>query len=85
MKKIFHEITEIESNQRLDRWLRRSFFLLKQSYIEKLCRKGFIKVNNKKTKPSYKVKFKDIVMHPFFTEKVEEKKILQKTFSKLMN
>lgn len=74
MKKFLYEITKTDDDQRIDRWLKRNFPLITQSYIEKLCRKGLIKVNNKKIKASQKVKYKDIVIHPLLIEKKEIKK-----------
>ena len=49
-------------NSRLDRWFRRNVSDVPQSLIEKNLRKGNIKVNNKKTKSSYKLKFNDLVI-----------------------
>ena len=82
MKKFLQEISETDDDQRIDRWLKRNFPLITQSYIEKLCRKGLIKVNFKKTKASQKVKHKDIIIHPFFSEKKEIKKSFLKDTEK---
>ena len=49
-------------NSRLDRWFRRNVYDVPQSLIEKNLRKGNIKVNNKKAKSSYKLKFNDLVI-----------------------
>ena len=49
-------------NSRLDRWFRRQVSNVPQSLIEKNLRKGNIKVNNKKAKSSYKLKFNDLVI-----------------------
>ena len=46
-------------NSRLDRWFRRNICEVPQSLIEKNLRKGKIKVNNKKIKSSYKLKYND--------------------------
>ena len=46
-------------NIRLDKWLRNNICKVPQSLIEKNIRKGKIKVNNKKTKSSYKVQKDD--------------------------
>ena len=57
--------------------VKRHFDNLSQSFIEKNLRKGKIKVNNKKTKSSYKVKTNDeINLFNFkFEEKIIQKKI----------
>jgi len=47
MKKIFSVKDEFV-NSRLDRWFRRNVCEVPQSLIEKIIRKGNIKVNNKK-------------------------------------
>ena len=41
-----------ESGQRLDRWLRRNYGHLPQSRIERLCRKGKIRIGGSRAKPS---------------------------------
>ena len=48
-------------NSRIDRWFRRNICQVPQSLIEKNLRKGNIKVNNKKSKSSYKLKKNDLV------------------------
>ena len=45
-------VTPEYSNQRLDRWLRATYGNLTQSLIERLCRKGLIRVNGSRAKPS---------------------------------
>ena len=42
-------------NCRIDRWFKRKIQDVPQSFIEKNLRKGNIKVNQKKTKSSYKL------------------------------
>ena len=49
-------------NSRLDRWFRRNVCDVPQSLIEKNIRIGNIKVNNKKEKSSYKLRFNDVVL-----------------------
>ncbi|MEM8698952.1 MAG: RluA family pseudouridine synthase, partial [Pseudomonadota bacterium] len=44
-----------EAEQRLDRWLRRQFPHLAQGRIEKLCRKGEIRVEGGRVKPATRV------------------------------
>ncbi len=65
------------NDMRLDRWIRNHLGKIPQSLIEKSLRFGKIKVNNKKTKSSYKVKTSDqIVLYNFnFKEKIIQKKI----------
>ena len=60
MKKIY-SIKDDFINARLDRWFKKEVFNIPQSYIEKNLRKGKIKVNNKKTKSSYKLRKEDTV------------------------
>ena len=48
-------------NSRLDKWFRSKVLDIPQSLIEKIVRKNNIKVNTKRTKTSYRVKFKDII------------------------
>lgn len=45
-------VSYADAGQRLDRWMRRNFANFPQSRIEKLCRKGKIKIENKRAKPS---------------------------------
>ena len=44
---------------RLDKWLRKNFESLSQSFIEKNLRKGNIKVNNEKVLAKYKIQLND--------------------------
>ena len=44
-----------EAEQRLDRWVRRRFTDFSQSQIERLCRKGQIRVDGSRTKPNTRV------------------------------
>ena len=46
---------------RLDKWLKKNFSLLTQSFLEKNLRKGNIKVNNSKQLSKYKLKLDDLV------------------------
>jgi len=61
MKKIY-QVPEDFYNSRLDRWFRKNICEAPQSLIEKNIRKGYIKVNNKKIKSSYKLKEKDQII-----------------------
>ena len=60
MKKIY-SIKDDFVDTRLDRWFKKEVFDIPQSYIQKNLRKGKIKVNNKKTKSSYKLQKEDTV------------------------
>ena len=57
IKKLIVDSTCI--NMRLDRLLRSKLGKIPQSLIEKSLRNGKIKINNKKVKSSFKVKFQD--------------------------
>ena len=45
-----------DADQRLDRWLRRRFKGLVQSRIERLCRKGLVRIDGKRARPSDRLK-----------------------------
>jgi 23S rRNA pseudouridine955/2504/2580 synthase len=49
------------TNTRVDRWFKRNVYDVPQSLIEKSLRKGKIKINNKKSKSSYKLQKNDLV------------------------
>ncbi len=54
-------VDKIDDDTRVDRFLKRKFPTLTQNFIENKLRKGIIKVNKKKVKSNYKVKFNDII------------------------
>ena len=56
-----YKITFEHNESRIDRWLKRIFSTLNQSFIEKSLRKNLIKVNKKKVSAKYKLKENDIV------------------------
>ena len=58
-----------DSDQRLDKWIKRKFLKVPQSLLEKCCRKGQIKLNGKNTKLSYKIKVGDFIETPSFKSK----------------
>ena len=62
---------------RIDRWIRNNLGNIPQGLIEKSLRSGKIKLNNKKTKSSQKVKTNDIIdLFNFdYTETIVQKKI----------
>ena len=45
-------VEEGDGDQRLDRWFKRMFPLISQGRIEKMCRKGEIRVNGGRVKGS---------------------------------
>ena len=58
----FFLIKDDSVNSRLDRWFRRNICEVPQSLIEKNLRKGKIRINNKKVKSSYKLKYNDKII-----------------------
>ncbi len=63
------KVTKIDDETRIDRWLKRHFTSLSQSFIEKNIRKGIIKVNKNKIKANYIVIAGDIINIYGFLEK----------------
>ena len=66
MKKNF-VVDENYINTRLDRWFKKKICDIPQSLFEKNIRKGNIRVNNKRTKSSYKLQKKDEILVKNFT------------------
>ena len=65
MTDFLREVVAVDdTDQRLDRWLRRKFGNLPQSYIEKMCRKGSLKVDDKKVKPSFRLETEQVITLP---------------------
>ncbi len=58
------EVAEGEGDQRLDRWFRRRFPQISQGRIEKLCRKGEIRVDGGRVKASTRVEAGQTVRVP---------------------
>ena len=56
-----HIIDEDFSNTRIDRWFRHYFKGLSHNDLEKYLRKGFIRVNKKKIKSSYRLSEGDVI------------------------
>ena len=53
MKLVQHILIQsIDADQRLDRFLKRKFPVLKQSQIEKICRKGEVRIDGARCKPA---------------------------------
>ncbi|HHS94252.1 MAG TPA: RluA family pseudouridine synthase, partial [Rhodobacterales bacterium] len=56
MSRVQHiEVAKGEGDQRLDRWFRRRFPHVAQGRIEKMCRKGEIRVDGGRVKPATRV------------------------------
>jgi len=72
---IKYNVNKDESDIRIDRWLRRKFINLPQSFFEKKLRKGIILLNKKKVKSNKKVFFNDLIEILDFSEKIYEYKI----------
>ena len=49
------EVAPGDGDQRLDRWFRRQFPQISQGRIEKMCRKGEIRVDGGRVKPATRV------------------------------
>ena len=65
-----YNISNDESGIRIDRWLRRKFPNLPQSFFEKKLRKGFIRLNKKVVKANKKIKFCDLIeIHDYDNQK----------------
>ena len=56
-----YKVAALDVDTRIDRWLKRNFSSLNQSFIEKNLRRGLIKINQHKVKANYKVIKNDIV------------------------
>ena len=77
------KVSPSNTDTRIDKWLKREFSNLNQSFIEKNLRKGLIKINNSKVKSSYIVSENDIInifnfsieKYPFKIKKKDTKKI----------
>ena len=67
------QVTRDFQDARFDKWFKRNVLDIPQGLIEKIIRKNQVKVNNKKTKSSYRVQENDIV-ELFNIEKIEETK-----------
>ncbi|MEM7439474.1 MAG: RluA family pseudouridine synthase [Pseudomonadota bacterium] len=60
----FIEVAEDAADQRLDRWLRRMFPQLRQGQIEKMCRKGEVRVDKARAKANTRISPGQIVRVP---------------------
>ena len=78
-----YKIKPIHSSMRLDRWVKNNIGKYPQSLLEKSIRKGKIKLNNKKTSSSYKLKIGDKINFYNFDYKFKpKKKIIYKSSKK---
>ena len=58
------EVAEGDGDQRLDRWFRRMFPQVQQGQIEKMCRKGDIRVNGGRVKSNSRLESGQTVRVP---------------------
>ena len=78
-----YKIKPIHRSMRLDRWVKNNIGKYPQSLLEKSIRKGKIKLNNKKTSSSYKLKIGDKINFYNFDYKFKPKnKIIYKSSKK---
>ena len=75
-KTIKYNVSNDEDSIRIDRWLRRKFNRLPQSFFEKKLRKGFIRLNKKIIKSNTKVVSGDCVEIRDFDSKIYTKEII---------
>ena len=78
-----YKITRVSEDQRLDKYLKRQFSNLTQSFIEKNLRKKNILVNDKTTKSNCIVKKNDLIKIKNFNENKYQKIIIKKTEKKI--
>ena len=67
------KVNNVDDETRIDRWLKRRFPLLTQSFIENKLRRGLIKINDKKVKSNHQVLAGEIVSISNFSEKIFSK------------
>ena len=67
------KVNKIDDETRIDRWLKRRFSLLTQSFIENKLRRGLIKINQNKVRSNYTVLAGDIVSICGYSEKIFSK------------
>ena len=77
-------ITDSE-NQRLDKFLKKSFSSLTQSFIEKNLRKKNILVNNKTSKAKYLINKDDLIIIKNFSKEIYADNKIKKTNKKIEN
>jgi len=67
-------------DSRVDRWFKRNVYNVPQSLIEKNFRQGRIKINNKKSKSSYKLRKNDLIFVDNLNFIANNKKINKKKY-----
>ena len=67
-------------DSRVDRWFKRNVYNVPQSLIEKNLRQGRIKINNKKSKSSYKLRKNDLIFVDNLNFIANNKKINKKKY-----
>lgn len=72
------EIGPDEGDQRLDRWFRRQFPHIGQVQIEKLCRKGEIRVNGGRVKPATRLETGQTVRIPPLPDEAAPKPFIKR-------
>ncbi len=81
IKKI--KISTDSENQRLDKFLKKSFSSLTQSFIEKNLRKKNILVNNKMSKAKYLINKNDLIIIKNFSKEIYADNKMKKTNKKI--
>ena len=72
-------------DSRVDRWFKRNVYNVPQSLIEKNLRQGRIKINNKKSKSSYKLRKNDLIFVDNLNFIANNKKINKKKYKVTKN
>ncbi|MCY4152847.1 MAG: RluA family pseudouridine synthase [Aestuariivita sp.] len=73
-----------EGDQRLDRWLKRLLPQLPQSRIERLCRRGEVRLNGRRVKPSVRLEEgQEVRMPPIISNRQPEKRQLSIPISEI--
>ena len=78
-----YKITRVSEDQRLDKYLKRQFSNLTQSFIEKNLRKKNILVNDKTAKSNCIVKKNDLIKIKNFNENTYQRFVIKKTEKKV--
>ena len=71
-----YSVSDDHEGMRIDKWFKKNIQIVPQSLIERLLRSGKIKINDKKVKSNFKLKFKDniktynINIHNFIEKKL---------------
>jgi 23S rRNA pseudouridine955/2504/2580 synthase len=73
------EVTADEGDQRVDRWLRRRFPHISQGRIEKMCRKGELRVDGGRVKAATRLEIGQSVRVPPLPDEAPEAPFVQRT------